>query len=254
MNRIPFLIRIVACVAPLAFGVASCNPNDAAIGALTVSTTTNSGAAVRPTTTTGGSITISSAKVVLSTIRLAVAGTPCDMENETEDAMRMSSDVHEADDSENDADDNEKGCEQVEVGPVTVNLPLDASTKLVLDALVPAGTYTGVHAKLESVNVSGTFTDAGGTAHPFTFALDGKAVIEIHLPAPITLGPTTSNVTIMVDVASWFKDASGAVLDPTNQSNAGAIDRNIRRSFRAFADHDRDGVDDDHEEGHDGHD
>jgi len=87
-------------------------------------------------------------------------------------------------------------------------------------------------------------------AHPFTFTLNGKAVIEIKLSTPVTVGPTTSNVTVMVDVASWFKDASGALLDPTNQTNAGAIDRNIRRSFRAFADHDHDGVDDEHE--HDG--
>jgi hypothetical protein len=172
------------------------------------------------------------------------------MHTEAADAERMGSDEHGADDDgENDADSPD-GCEQVEVGPLTVNLPLDASTKLILDALVPAGTYTGVHAKLESVKVSGTFTDAGGTPHPFTFSLSGKAVIEIKLPTPITVGPTTSNVTVMVDVASWFKDANGAVLDPTDQANAGAINRNIRRSFRAFADHDHDGVDDDQDEDH----
>ena len=41
---------------------------------------------------------------------------------------------------------------------------------------------------------------------------------------------------------------AGAVIDPTNAANAGAIERNIRRSARAFEDDDHDGVDD-HEEG-----
>jgi len=47
---------------------------------------------------------------------------------------------------------------------------------------------------------------------------------------------------------SWFKDTSGAVIDPTDPANAEAIERNIRRSARVFEDDDHDGVDD-HEEG-----
>jgi hypothetical protein len=51
-----------------------------------------------------------------------------------------------------------------------------------------------------------------------------------------------------VDIGSWFKDASGAVIDPTNAANARAIERNIERSARVFEDDDHDGVDD-HGEG-----
>jgi hypothetical protein len=178
-------------------------------------------------------------------------GTTCAAETEHDDAARMSSDVPEADDDAAEAADHEEGCEGLDLGPLTVNLPLDATTKLILDALVPAGTYTGVKAKLDAVTVSGVFTDPASMAHPFTFTSSGHAEVEIQFPTPITVGPTTSNVTVTVDVASWFKDASGAILDPADPTNLGAINRNIRRSFRAFGDDDHDGIDDDHENDHD---
>ena len=132
----------------------------------------------------------------------------------------------------------------VKVGPLTVDLPLDATTALVLDALVPAGTYKGVMVQLGAVLATGTYTDTAGTGHPFDFKSRGHAAIHIKFPAPITVGPSTSNVTITVDVASWFTNSSGAFLDPADPRNAGIISRNIRRSFRAFGDNNHDGVDD----------
>src|SRR2546428_21934 len=82
---------------------------------------------------------------------------------------------------------------------------------------------------------------ASATADPSGGALSPS-------PTPITVGPGTTNFTVSVDVASWFKDASGAFLDPNDPANAETINANIRHSFRAFADEDHDGVDDDHEE------
>src|SRR2546430_2061432 len=95
---------------------------------------------------------------------------------------------------------------------------------------------------------AGTFTPAGGTAQAFTFTANAEAEIEMEFPSPITVGPGTSNFTVSVDVASWFKDASGAFLDPNDPANAETINANIQHSFRAFRDEDHDGVDDDHEE------
>src|SRR6266699_4003070 len=103
-----------------------------------------------------------------------------------------------------------------------------------------------LQAKLEGVTVSGMFTPAGGTAQAFTFTSNAEAEIEMDFATPITVGPGTSNFTVSVDVASWFKDASGNFLDPNDPANAETINANIRHSFRAFADEDHDGVDDDH--------
>jgi len=241
--------RHIFWVAPLAMILTACDSNNPSLQSLSVSTTTKAGTTTGSTThLTAGALTLSGAQVVLRQIMLAPVGTACATETEHDDAIRMSSDEHEADDDAEQEDDQGEGCEPVKVGPVTVSLPLDATTKVILDALVPAGTYTGVKAQLGSVTVSGVFTDAGGTDHPFTFTSTGHAVVHIRFPAPVTVGPATTNVTVTVDVASWFKTESGAFLDPADPTNLGAINRNIRRSFRAFGDDDHDGIDDDHDE------
>jgi hypothetical protein len=185
--------------------------------------------------------------MVLNKIVLAPIRTACAAETEHDDAIRMSADVADDDADEEDSDES---CEALKVGPITVTLPLDASTKLVLDALVPPGTYSGVKARLDVVTVSGVYTDVGGTDHPFIFTSHGKAVVKIKFPTPVTVDATSTNVTVSVDVASWFKDATGAFLDPNDVTNTGAINRNIRRSFRAYGDHDHDGIDDEHEGEH----
>jgi hypothetical protein len=188
---------------------------------------------------------------------LAPADSTCDLEepDTLPDTMPtlMSTDGHGGDHEGDDDEDDEKGCAVLKVGPLTVDLPLDTTTALVLDALVPPGTYKGVMVQLDAVLASGTFTDTLGMSHPFDFKSRGHAAIHIKFPTPITVGPSTSNVTITVDVASWFKNSSGAVLDPADPANVGIISRNIKRSFRAFGDNDHDGHDDHDGDGDHGH-
>jgi hypothetical protein len=193
------------------------------------------------------SLTINQAEIVLARIELSPSG-GCATTGETDD------------------------CDELQVGPTLVTLPVDGTTKVVLDAVVPTGTYSALHAKLDavtsgddepgaaafltahpdfqgvSVKVSGVFTDASSQTHSFTFTSAADAEIEAGFQPPVTVGASTSNLTVAVDVASWFKDATGAVIDPTNAANAAAIGSNIERSFRAFEDDDRDGIDD-HEGG-----
>jgi hypothetical protein len=145
---------------------------------------------------------------------------------------------------------------------------------VILDALVPAGTYTRLQARLHPVNVHeqgvsdflaahpdfagisvkvvGVFTDSGGTNHDFTFTSSMNVVSAVNFDTPVTVGAGTTNLTIDVDVSHWFSDASGAVIDPTNSANQRAIERNIRASLRAFEDDNHDGDDDHHEGGGEG--
>ncbi len=193
--------------------------------------------------TGANSLTINQAEVVLARIELSPSGT-CAATGEADD------------------------CDELQVGPTLVTLPVDGTTKLVLDALVPTGTYRGLQAELDavtstdaepgaaafltahpdlkgvSVKVTGVYTDAGNQTHNFTFTSGADAEIEAAFQPPVTVSATTTNLTVAVDVASWFKDGSGAVIDPTNVANAAAIATNIERSFRVFEDDDRDGVDD----------
>ncbi len=244
--------RRALAIAPVAALVAACSgtqsrasqPLTLAINSLAASTAP---AASRPSGAIqigsgANSLTINQAQIVLARIELSPSGT-CAATGEADD------------------------CDELQVGPTLVTLPVDGTTKLVLDALVPTGTYSGLQAKLDavtanddepgaaafltahpdlqgvSVKVAGVYTDAGNQTHNFTFTSGVDAEIEAAFQPPITVGATTSNLTVAVDVASWFKDGS-AVVDPTNAANAAAIARNIERSFRAFEDDDRDGVDD----------
>ena len=238
-------LRFLAWLAPLAVTLAACESTGPGTRALSLSVTTKSGTPAAspssdpPAGSTVTSLTVSAAQVTVREVELAPVGTTCVAEQADAAAAGTTSD-----DGSNEEHDD---CEELELGPLTVDLPLDATTQLVLDALVPAGTYRAVEAKLNAVNVSGSFMDAGGT-HSFTFTSNAEAEIEMEFATPITVGPGTSNFTVSVDVASWFKDASGNFLDPNDPANAETINANIRHSFRAFADEDHDGVDDDHEE------
>jgi hypothetical protein len=153
--------------------------------------------------------------------------------------------------------DGEDDCGDREAGPALVNLPVDGTTKVALDGVVPAGTYSGLHAKVDavspedepagsdfltahpdfrgiSVKVTGIFTDAGHQAHAFTFAAEVDAQVGAAFRPPVTVGPNTSHLTIDVDAPSWFQDPTGVLMDPRDAANARAIARNIRESFKAI--------------------
>src|SRR5207302_1164990 len=85
--------------------------------------------------------------------------------------------------------------------------------------------------------------------HNFTFTSEADAEMAATFNPPVTLASDTKNFTFAVDIASWFTDASGAVIDPTNAANAEAIARNIERSARVFEDDNHDGADE-HVGGH----
>src|SRR6266576_2912055 len=282
------VVRRLLLLAPAALVLTACNSTEPnAMHRISVSAAIAS-AGVRPSpgisadlivTGEGGSVKISSAQIVLSRLKLA-NNDPCaadsDDVEESEDSVEHSA-AHDTADVDNDGHDQgedhdgESGCAPIKAGPALVDLPLDGTTKVVLDALVPAGTYTRLQAKLDavdsddngasdflaahpefagrSVKVVGVFTDAGGTNHSFTFTSGLKAVMNMQFDSPVTVGAGTTNLTIDVDVSSWFKDAAGAIIDPTSSENQHAIERNIRASLRAFRDDNHDGDDDHDEEG-----
>ena len=292
-------VRRISLVIPAALLIAACSSTDpnATYRMSFSSTTASAGGGAHGSaaalanlivTGTGGSVTMSSAQIVLSRIKLANDMNCGDDEGDQngDDAQEADSahdDGAEAADSTHDDDaeaadsahhddqgehEDDEDCEPVRAGPVLVAVPLDGTTKIFLDALVPAGTYTGVRAKLDavdsddtgaqdfltahpefegvSVKVVGVFKDSGGTDHAFTFISHMKAPIHADFDSSVTVDANSMNLTINVDVTSWFKNRSGAIIDPTNPENQRAIERSIRASLRAFEDDDHDGNDDHH--------
>src|SRR5438128_7371925 len=140
--------RSVASLASLAVALAACESTGPGSRALSLSVTTKSATSTSVASATadpsGGSISLSAAQVTVSEVELAPVGTTCAAE--LADAAAAGS-TTSGDGSNEEHDD----CEELELGPLTVDLPLDPTTQLILDALVTPGTYGGVPAKLEGV-------------------------------------------------------------------------------------------------------
>jgi hypothetical protein len=177
-----------------------------------------------------------------------------------------------------DEDDDDR-CEYSNAGPFLLDLPLGPGVERAFTVPVDTGTYDELDVKIHkpeddsgdprdvafleahpdfrkiSIRARGTFN---GT--PFTFEADVNAKQEIDFQPPIVVADSNLNVdvTIRVEVANWFR-VNGALIDPATANKGGAnandVRDNIRDSFRAFRDNDRDGCDDDDpSDGHGGDD
>lgn len=158
-------------------------------------------------------------------------------------------------------------CEEVELDPVLVDVPVDDALHPVINLSLPEGTFTELEAKLEpardrfttfnaanpnlrgkSVRVEGTFKGS-----PFVFTSPGRAKLEMEFDPPLVIDATTKNATLAIDVRKWFLNSAGGVIDPTSATPGSTsllqIENNIRRSFHAFEDDDERG-EDDHEGRH----
>lgn len=169
------------------------------------------------------------------------------------------------DDLSDDADSSSTECNEIELGPVLLELPLTPGATQTLSTAVSAGTYHEVKFKIDapdddaedaafraahpefqdvSIRVSGTFN---GNAFTFTSRIEAEQKLEFA--APLVVGDGTVDLTIFVDVDRWFVTADGtALIDPAlalaGQPMQAVVENNIKASFQAFEDHDQDGVDD----------
>jgi hypothetical protein len=156
------------------------------------------------------------------------------------------------------------GCEDVEVGPVLVDLPLSPGAKRQFEVDLPAASYKEIQFVIhkvtsdasdaafraahpdfpvgQSIRVQGTFN---GT--PFTYLTELNVEQELDLTPPLVVTDTTTgtNVTIRVGLAGWFRASNGALINPATgnkgQPNESLVNENIKRSIEAFEDRDGDG-------------
>lgn len=167
-----------------------------------------------------------------------------------------------------DLPDAEDDCEELEVGPVLVDLPLGAGVAQEFMVAVDTGHYDELELVIHkpedggdaadqaflaahpdfagvSIRVTGTFN---GT--PFTYETDLDVEQEHDLVPPLVVAESgTANVTLMVDVSTWFlNEAKTALVDPATANvggeNEGIVKENIKQSVEAFEDDDSDGITD----------
>ena len=154
------------------------------------------------------------------------------------------------------------GCEEIKLDPVLVDLPVDGVKQLDLSTLVPPGTYRELEFKIDAVQSgdrgSAAFLAANPTfagialriegtfnGQPFVFTTGQDFHVEIELENPLVVGLAGNNLTIAIDLRSWFSNGAGDFLNPSSSSNRSLIENNIQRSIHAFEDDDRDGRRDD---------
>jgi hypothetical protein len=174
------------------------------------------------------------------------------------------------DDCVNDDD----ACEEFETGPVLVDLPVEGGVISPFDVPIPADTYDELELEIDdaeddstsaaffaahptwphdaSVRIVGTFdANDGAGPQPFDVYLEVDVEIERNLVPPLVVTDSSSsvNVTVAVDVGSWFLRESGDLIDPRLLDSDGGladeVEGNIESSFDAYEDDDHDGEDDD---------
>ena len=157
------------------------------------------------------------------------------------------------------------GCESFETGPMLVSLPLNGATTTAVSIDIDPGTYDEVEFDIHKVS-NGDPEDAAFRAqHPdlidtsvrvrgryngteFTYVTDLMDEQKYDLVPALVIGDgtTSTNITLHLDISSWFADASGDLVDPASankgEQNENLVTNNIRNSIDVFEDSDRDGT------------
>ena len=200
-------------------------------------------AALVDTQVTGtDTLIITSAQMVLREIELKAAETAaCDVEPEP------------------------AGCEEVEVGPELVDLPLTSGVEQKFTVDIPPGMYSRIDFEVHKIESGDPIDDAFLALHPtfdgvsirvvgtfnstaFLYETDLNVEQELSLvPALTVVEGLDANITIRVDVDTWFRTAAGALIDPATankgEPNESEVNENVKNSLKAFEDDDRDGDD-----------
>lgn len=155
-------------------------------------------------------------------------------------------------------------CEKFVSGPTLIDLPLDGTVEQKLLLTADTGSYNRVEFDVHkvsnddpedadfrsafpdfvglSIRVTGTFN---GQAFTYETDLNESQRFDLIDPIHVTVDEPSFNVTVMMDVSGWFRDAAGLVIDPATankgQANENLVTDNIRAGIEAFEDRNRDG-------------
>ena len=159
-------------------------------------------------------------------------------------------------------------CESFKTGPVLVDFPTGATAEAFVTITgVPAGVYDEVEFNIHkpssglpddapflqahpdyaeiSIRVEGQYN---GTAFTYESDLMDNQEIQLTPALDIADGAPATNVTLRLDIGTWFRAADGSLVDPDSANKGGEnesiVANNIKASIDAFEDRDRDGTED----------
>jgi hypothetical protein len=275
----------LAAFAALASLVAACSDGSAPSSRSQVTFNLATGGVAGPALNQSGALALDGDVLVLDTVKLVlrdikfkrVNEDQCDGEDESGDDSATPTLVRPAslhdDGGENDGDDGHSdACESFNAGPYLLDVPLGTGVEKAFSVVVDTGTFDQVRFKIHkpeddsgdpkdiafladhpdynqvSIRVVGSFN---GTPFVFTSDLDAEQRLAFATPLVVAESMQNVDVTINVDVSNWFSNGAGGLVDPATGNKGGEneslVKDNIRDSFHAFRDDNRDGEDDDHE-------
>lgn len=225
-------------------GTAGSGPMSLSFSTVPAASASASVASLAVTAAPASPIVITKAQLVISKSELARVGATCVSTTAT----------------------SESECPELKLGPMLIDLPLDAGAKGVLAVTLPAGSYQQFEAKIDAV-MNETEGDAAASAaflaanpqfrgvsvrvegtyngQPFVYTSAAEGELELTFNPPLVVDGSAGNLTVHVDLSSWFRNADGSTIDPRTATAGTAaketVDNNIKRSFDVFEDDDRDG-------------
>jgi hypothetical protein len=227
-------------------------------GQLTLSTKTSADTATTTTPTSTGLPV--GADVVLERVRIVIRDVK--LESHAEGATTATTTTTKPDDSgtETETETEHAGEVEVKAGPVLLDLKADALTgaKLqeAISAQIPDGTYDELKLKIHPLADGEQTGDADVDAARASIILDGTfdgktfrfvshLSVQQKLEGTFTVSSgSAANITLSLDLTSWFTGPGGEALDPSSAAAQGLIEANIAASLHAFEDDDHDGKDD----------
>jgi hypothetical protein len=171
------------------------------------------------------------------------------------------------DDSDSGNDDAER--DDIERGPLVVDLPLAGEGPVTFaSGVVEAGEWEEIEFEIDrlerddddearvldeanfpentSIRVEGTYTPAGGEAQPFVFTTDLEAEQELEFDPPITVSPESEEqITLSVRLDAWFRQNDGTLINPDEANAGGAFEELVENNIESSIDYDDDDDDDD---------
>jgi hypothetical protein len=156
-------------------------------------------------------------------------------------------------------------CEELELAPTIVDLPLGTpGPARSFSVQLAPGSYDKVEFEMHklsssedasilsahpdladaSVKVSGTYN---GTDFTYLARFDTEMEFELN-PALVANETSATDLTLFVNLDGWFRDQTTALVDPSTanagQPNEGLVEQNIKSSLDTFEDENHDGRDD----------
>ncbi|MEW5798441.1 MAG: hypothetical protein AB1728_05500 [Bacteroidota bacterium] len=151
--------------------------------------------------------------------------------------------------------------------PMILELSLNGSVQSVGSITVPFGSYSRIEYDVHrveqteiaatdstlfaeflagerySIIINGIVYNTG--AAPDTFAyrskVDAKQKVDFDPAIDVSEASPAVNATVVISSANWFKNQSGALVNPKDPNNEGVIDENLKASIKVYKDNNKDG-------------